>query len=200
LPRFTPENGDAMIKLHSFSLVMGLLFGGFGLLAEETSKMPEMPPPVKEHEWLQKFVGEWESAVEVAMEPGKPPMKCKGTESARMLGGFWIVGEGKGKMEGVPGTMTSLMTLGYDPQKSKYVGTWVDSMNSYLWNYEGTVDATGKVLTLETQGPCPLKPGLVRFKEVTEFKSDDHRVFTSSMQEDDGRWVTMVTASYHRKK
>ena len=82
----------------------------------------------KEHEWLQKFVGEWESAVEVTMEPGKPPMKCKGIESTRMLGGFWVVGEATGKMEGVPGTMTSLMTLGYDPQKSKYVGTWVDSM------------------------------------------------------------------------
>ena len=90
--------------------------------------------------------------------------------------------------------------LGYDAEKRKYVGTWVDSMNSYLWKYEGSVDASGKVLTLETVGPSPLKPGLVRFKEVTEFRSKDHRVFTSSMQNDDGTWVTLVTADYRRKK
>lgn len=60
-----------------------------------------MPPPVKEHAWLQQLVGEWESETEVFMEPGKPPMKGKGSEAARMLGGFWLVGEGKGEMMGM---------------------------------------------------------------------------------------------------
>ena len=133
------------------------------------------------------------------MEPGKPAIKAKGTETSRLIGGFWVVGEGKGEMMNMP--FTSVLTLGYDPDKKKYVGTWVDSMSSYLWKYEGTVDATGKILTLETEGPCPMAPGkLSKFREVTEFKSKDHRVFTSSILADDGKWTTMVTVNSHRKK
>src|SRR5688500_4131390 len=124
---FIVRYNPPMKKLPTFNLVVALLIGDIVLRGEETSKMPVLPAPVKEHEWLKQFVGEWQSDVEITMEPGKPPMKGKGTERTRMLGGFWVVGEGTGEMEGMPAPMTSRLTLGYDPQKSKYVGTWVDS-------------------------------------------------------------------------
>ncbi len=54
------------------------------------------------------------------MGPGKPPEKAKGTESVRSLGGLWILAEGRGEMPG-GGAMTTMMTLGYDPQKKR---TW----------------------------------------------------------------------------
>lgn len=74
-------------------------------------------------------------------------------------------------------------------------------MSSYLWHYEGTVDATGRILTLETEGPQPDAPGKnVAFREVTEFKSNDYRVFTSSRQTADGQWTTMLTIHYRRRK
>ena len=57
-----------------------------------------VPQPTKEHEWLKQFVGEWESELEVFMEPGKPPMKSKGTEVCRAIGGLWVIGEGKSDM------------------------------------------------------------------------------------------------------
>jgi hypothetical protein len=57
------------------------------------------------------------------MEPGKPPKKFKGSESVRSLGGLWVQGEGCGEMPG-GGMATTLMMLGYDPQKKQYVGTW----------------------------------------------------------------------------
>jgi hypothetical protein len=158
-----------------------------------------MPQPVKEHQWLQQFVGEWDTQTEINM-PGMPaPIKAQGTETVRSIGGFWIVGEGTSTMEGM-GTMTGIVTLGYDPEKQKYLGTWIDSMTSTLWKYEGTVDAEGKKLTLHTEGPCPIKPGIVKFTETVEFKSKDHRIFTSSFQNDDGSWVKMVTVNQHRKK
>src|SRR5688572_16447612 len=108
--------------------------------------------PQKEHQWLQKLVGEWTSESEMEMEPGKSPERCKGTESVRSLGGLWIVGEGSGEMPG-GGLATMILTLGYDPQKGRYVGTWVGSMMTHLWIYEGSLDAAGKVLTLDTEGP-----------------------------------------------
>ena len=166
------------------------------LFAQEA---PELPTPEKEHEWLQQFVGEWEAEVEVTIDPGQPALTGKGEETVRSLGGFWIVAEGQSEMMGMK--MGSVLTLGYAPERQKYVGTWIDSMTSYLWKYEGTVDETGKVLTLETVGPCHLAAGAHRkFKEVTEFKNKDYRVFTSSVQDEDGEWTTIVTGHYRRKK
>ena len=95
--------------------------------------------PQDEHQWLQKLVGEWSYEVEVMADPDQvldqaPEQaleKSTGTESVRTLGGFWILAEGQGEMPGC-GAATTLMTIGYDPQKQRYVGTWVGSMMSFL--------------------------------------------------------------------
>lgn len=175
-------------------LAAALLFAGTLLAAEP----PAMPKPVAEHDWLKQFAGEWETETEIFMEPGKPPMKARGTESARMLGGFWVMGEHKGEFMGTP--FTGVMTVGFDPGKKKYVGTWVDSNTSALWQYVGTVDASGKVLTLETEGFCPMEQQVCQFKDVIEFKSSDHRVLTSTKLGKDGKWTPVMTLNAHRKK
>ena len=184
------------MKTSMIAGLLGLLVYAGSLSAQD---VPEHPSPEKEHEWLQQFVGEWESEFEVTIEPGQPPLKGKGEETVRTLGGFWIVADGKSEMMGMP--FSSVLTLGYDPERQKYVGTWVDSMSSYLWKYEGKVDEAGQVLTVETTGPCHLAAGALRkFKEVTEFKNKDYRVFTSSVQDEDGKWTTIVTGHFRRKK
>ena len=43
--------------------------------------------PHKEHQWLQKLVGEWTCESEATMEPGKPPERFTGTES--VTSGCW---------------------------------------------------------------------------------------------------------------
>ena len=97
----------------------------------------------KEHQWLQKLVGDWTFETEATMEPGEPPMKSKGTESVRSLGGLWIIAEGQGDMpDGSPATM--IMTLGYDPHTKRYTGTWIGSMMTHLWVYDGTMMPVGK--------------------------------------------------------
>jgi Protein of unknown function (DUF1579) len=162
------------------------------------SSAQDYPKPVPEHEWLQQFVGEWDADTEMYMEPGKPPQRLKATESTRTLGGFWVIAEGKGAYLDQP--YASILTLGYDTQKKKYLGTFIDSTLGYLWKYEGTVDPAGKILTLETEGPHPGVPGkLSRFRELTEFKSKDHRVFTSSVEGEDGKWLNLVNINYQRK-
>src|SRR5215207_7310901 len=125
--------------------LVALMVLSFGLTlrvaraADEAAKMPEMPKPQKEHAWLGQLVGEWAAEGEMFMEPGKPPMKNKGVETARAIGGFWIHAEHK--MDVMGQQMTGILTLGYDAEKKKYVGTWVDSMQGHMWKYEGTVDA-----------------------------------------------------------
>lgn len=180
------------------TLAMGLLLLSSAFVQAEEKKMCNMPAPTPQHEWLKKFVGNWKTVAEIYMEPGKPPVVAKGTDTFRMVGGFWVVGEGKGEMMGQQ--FASVLTLGYDPKAKEYIGTWIDSMTSHLWEYEGTVDKSGTVLTLRAEGPCPMQPGkTIQFREVTQFVSKDKRIFTSSMKGNDGKWVTMVKVTATRK-
>jgi hypothetical protein len=141
-----------MRTITTLLFAMTLVTGAFVVGAQETQEMqeppemPEMPAPQQEHQWLQQFVGEWEYDGEIVMTPGEPPAKCAGTETVRSIGGFWIVAESTGTF--MDESMTGVFTLGYSPDKDKYIGTWLSSMDSYLWSYEGTRDETGNVLTL----------------------------------------------------
>jgi len=190
-------------------LALTSVAGAFALTAQDKPKpkekdtkameMPAMPGPEKEHAWLQQFVGEWTFEAECSMGPDQQPMKNTGTERVRSLGGFWIVGEGSAEMMGQK--MSTLLTLGYDTQRKKYVGSWVDSMTSFMWAYTGTVDAAGKTLTLETEGPNFMEAGKTcKFREVLEIKGKNSKMHTASMLGDDGKWTTFMTAKYQRKE
>jgi len=153
-----------------------------------------------EHYWLQKLVGDWTYETEVMMEPDQPPEKATGTESVRSLKGLWILAEGQGEMPGC-GTATTMVTLGYDPEKQRYVGTWIGSMMTHLWLYEGELDAAERVLTLNSEGPAMNDEGkMAKYKDAVEFKSDDHRVLTSYVLGDDGEWHKFMIANYQRKQ
>jgi hypothetical protein len=155
--------------------------------------------PQKEHQWLQRLVGEWTCEGEATMAPGQPPSKWKGTETVRSLGGVWILAEGQGEMPD-SGSATTLMTLGYDPVKKRFVGTFIGSMMTHMWLYEGGLDAGGMILTLDTEGPNMAAEGkTARYKDIIEFKNDDHRLLSSEMLGDDGEWHRFMTATYRRK-
>jgi len=159
-------------------------------------EQPSLPGPEKEHAFLKQFVGEWETASESSFGPGQPSLKCQGSMRARMLGEIWLLSESENSMMGT--TVNALQTIGYDPQKKKYVGTWVDSMFNYLWRYEGEVK--GQMLTLEAEGPNFMAAGkLTKFQDVYEFKSPDEIAITSKMLVDDGKWVTFMTGSAKRR-
>ena len=161
--------------------------------------MPFQAEPQQEHRWLQKFVGDWVYEGECLMGPDQPPEKNTGTESVRAIGELWIMGEGKGEMPGgEPATM--FLTVGYDPQQKKYVGSWIGSMMTHLWVYEGALDESGKILTLESDGPDFVIEGkTARYRDTFEFASDDHRILRSSVRGDDGSWTTFMTSHYRRK-
>jgi Protein of unknown function (DUF1579) len=155
--------------------------------------------PQKEHQWLDKFVGEWISETECSMGPDQPPSKTQGSEIVRTLGGLWIIAEGKGGMpDGDTGT--TIMTLGYDPQSDRYVGTFIGSMMTHLWVYNGSVDTTGKVLALDTEGPNFTQSAMAQYKDIIEFVNDDHRIMTSQILGEDGKWLQFMTAHYRRQK
>lgn len=152
--------------------------------------------PEDEHRWLQQLVGEW------TYESGDAQggAKSTGTETVRSVGEIWIQAEGRGTMpDGGPGI--SLMTLGYDPARRRFVGTWLGSMMTHLWIYDGELDSARQVLTLNSEGPSFSGDGTMgKYQDVIELKSADHRVLRGRTLGADGKWQEFMTTHYRRKK
>mgnify|MGYP000870749808 CR=1 FL=1 len=153
--------------------------------------------PTPEHGWLMRLAGDWTYAAACPGNESKetPPW----TESVRPMGDLWVVARGGGKMPD-GSTADTLMTLGYDPARQRFVGTWAGSMAAYLWVYEGTLDESGTTLTLDTEGPNFMANdgSMTRFQDIITLTPDGQRSFTARMLGADGAWTTIMTADYHR--
>lgn len=152
--------------------------------------------PQKQHQWLDRFIGEWTWESECNMGADQPPTKTIGTEVVRSLGGLWIIAEGVGGADGCSGK--TIMTLGFDPQNDRFVGTFIASMMTHLWPYNGSLNAAEKILTLDSEGPS--ENTIAKYQDIIEFISDDHRVLKSQILGDDGNWNQFKTAHYRRQK
>ena len=164
----------------------------------------QTPPPVAEsqpqHRWLRKLLGEWTYEFQEPAGPKEPAVKATGTESVRAIGDLWVLAEGRGEMPGA-GLHTTIQTLGYAPDKGRFVGTWIGSMMTDLWIYDGELDPAERVLTLNSEGPSMKGDGTrAQYQDVIEFKNDDHRVLTARTQKEDGTWQQFMTVHYRRKK
>ncbi|GAB4115534.1 MAG: DUF1579 domain-containing protein [Acidobacteriota bacterium] len=156
------------------------------------------PQPTREHEWLQQLVGEWTYEMTAAGSPAGSA-EIRGGESVRSIGGLWVMLEGHGSMpDGSPAV--TIMTLGYDPEKQSFTGTFIGSMMTYLWTYRGSLDSSGKVLTLDTEGPSMAGDGKIcKYKDIVEIVDADTRLLRSRMLGDDGQWQEFMQATYRRK-
>jgi hypothetical protein len=166
-----------------------------------TAQQPSIMPAerTKEHEWLDRLVGEWQYETTHALEPGGPELTFRGTETVRSLDGIWIVGEGRGPAPDGSDS-TSILTLGFDPVRRRYVGTWIGSMMNYLWVYDGELDESGRVLSLHAAGPDFQSPGKVReYKDVVELVDENTRTLSGWIRGDDGEWAKMMTVTYRRR-
>lgn len=151
-----------------------------------------------EHKWLEQLVGEWTSEMDGCAGPDKPNEKFVGTETVRSLK-VWVLLEGTMPMPD-GGSGRTVMTLGYDTARKKFVGTFIGSMMTNLWIYEGELDAGGKVLTLDADGPSFADPTkTAKYKDSIEIVSPDHRTLSSCYLTDDGTWTHFMTAHYRRK-
>ncbi|ACE90245.1 DUF1579 domain-containing protein [Rhizobium phaseoli] len=147
---------------------------------------------LKEHSFLERLIGDW-SVTAPEMGGGDD-----WTETVRSLHGIWFVAEGHGRMPDGK-QATTILTLGYNAEKGKYVGSWIGSMMDFMWVYEGEVDASGNVLDLYTTGPDFNGEGLADYRERITFINPDHRTFTSSARQADGSWKQFMEAHYIRK-
>lgn len=172
--------------------LLGLAFFSTPVVGQDAG---DFLKPAKQHELLRKFVGEWTTQSSCTMTPGADPIPSTGTIKARLLGEFWLINEMESSIAGT--SFKAIQTVGYDNENKKYVATWIDSLNDYMWKYNG--EATGNKLVFEAEGPSYLVPGeSMRFRDTYEFAGED-KIRLKSEAFNNGKWSTFMSGTATRK-
>jgi hypothetical protein len=160
-------------------------------LAEQHNDKAAASSPQAAH--FKKAVGTWDATVTSMGQTSK------GTETIRVLGdGMWLVSDFESPMGGSPFQGHGI--TGYDTQKKKFTGVWVDTMSPMPMHMEGTLDASGKVLTMTGDMPDPATPGKMIPSTMVETWTDANtRVFTMGIPGPDGKNMEMMKIEYKRK-
>lgn len=155
--------------------------------------------PQSEHAWLQQFIGDWDVRSRCRMLPDEPPQESVGRMTCRSLGGLWLIAEGEAESPDGD-AVQSIMTIGYDPQRQCYIGTFVASMMTHLWPYSGVREPGSNRLVLNSEGPRFDGAGTAKYRDTLEFRDRDHWIFSGEVLADDGTWQNIMSSDNRRRQ
>jgi hypothetical protein len=154
--------------------------------------------PGAPHKVLASMAGSWNTKTKAWMEPNKPPMESTGTcEQKMLLGGRYLQQEYNGEMMGSPFTGVNL--IGYDNHTKKYVSTWIDSMSTGIYYFEGTASADGKTITQESSYDDPVRGPMV-WRSVTRIVDDNTLEYEMYLTPKGGKKEKMMEMTVTRKR
>ena len=154
-----------------------------------------MPGPM--HELMKPMAGNWKTTSKTWMEPGEPKISEGTCESTWILGNRYLQSSYKGAMEGMPFEGVGIM--GYDNVKKEFVSVWMDNMSTGVAMSDGMMDASGKVLTMNSMMADPQTGKMVPYKFVTTVKDNDMYTMTMSSVMD-GKERMDMEITYTRMK
>jgi hypothetical protein len=161
-------------------------------------QMMKYANPVKEHEYLKKYVGTWDVEVKSWAQPGTEPMTSKGVMKGELIfGGRYAKCSFDGTMMSQP--FTGMQITGYDLFQKKYVGLWIDSMSTHFSLTTGMLDATGKIFTETGIWPDPMTGGTSKVKIVTTWLTDGKYRYEMFMAGPDGKDVKSMEITYTKR-
>jgi len=172
----------------SIGLAVALLLAvPFTTLAQEPAK------PGKEHAELKKLEGVWDAVMKMAEAPEPMP----GVVTYKMeCDGMWLTSDFKMDVPGFK--FQGRGTDGYDQNKKKYVGFWVDSMSSAPMIMEGTMDPATKTTTMTGEGPG-MNGTPIKMKNVSTWTSADSMTLEVFVVMPDGEEKKSMTITYTRR-
>ncbi len=154
--------------------------------------------PGAPHKMLAKLVGSWTTKTKAWMEPEKPPTEGTGTCEQRMiLDGHYLQQEYTGDMMGSP--FTGINLIGYDNHIKKYVSTWIDSMSTGIYYFEGTASTDGKTITQECSYDDPVRGPMV-WRSVTKILDDNTLEYEMYLIPKGGKEEKMMEMTVTRKR
>lgn len=154
--------------------------------------------PGAPHKKLASLVGSWTTKTKAWMEPEKPPMEGIGTCEERMiLNGRYLQQDYTGEMMGSP--FTGINLIAYDNHTKKYVSTWIDSMSTGIYYFEGTADADGNTITQESSYDDPVK-GPTVWRSVTRIVDENTLEYEMFLTPKGGKEEKMMEMTVTRKR
>lgn len=129
--------------------------------------------PTEAHAKLEPMIGTFDVEYSFSFGPGMPPITSKGRQTARWILGKRFIEVTSQSTPDEEFKMEAMAIIGFDTRSQKYFWFGVDSSDTYSVFAEGTLDDTGKVLTLLGTND---EPGLgkVPFKFINTRQDADH--------------------------
>jgi len=145
---------------------------------EMMKKWAEAATPGEPHRVLDQFVGKWDVSTRMWLEgPAKPPTEAKASAEIKwILDGRYLQEDATSQMMGMP--HKSVGVTGYDNIRKKYVISYIDNMSTAIFTGEGTLDESGKVMTLFGKFDEPMtgeRDKVIKF--VTRLIGPDKHIF-----------------------
>lgn len=163
----------------------------------------EMPAdePGEMHKFLAKFEGKWSGTVKHSYDPSQPPTESQTSGKQWMeFGGRYLFSTFEGDMGPEAGgqRFRGHGIMGYNNTLKKFQSTWVDNMSTAVENNAGTLDASGKVLTLTGNMTNAMAGGTVKARWVITWTGPDSYTEDFYMPGPDGKEFKTMELNFKR--
>lgn len=157
----------------------------------------ELATPGAPHKLLAEMAGKWTVKSRWWMDPGAPPMESTGASEQKMvLDGRFLHQEFSGEMMGSP--FNGVGFTGFKNYTGKYVSTWMDSMGTGIYYFEGKAGPDGKTITQTCDYDDPVR-GPLKWRSVTRFVDRNRLEFEMYTTDSSGKEGKMGEMTYTRK-
>jgi hypothetical protein len=149
------------------------------------------------HEFLKKFVGDWDVQMTFWTAPGKPPVTSKAASKADVrFGGRFLFISFMGEMMGKP--FAGQQIVGYDNMKKTYVTLWMDNTSTHIFRTTGMRE--GNVITETGKWPDPVTGKESGVKARTTLLHGNEYLYEQFMVQDDGKEFKSLELRCLRKR
>ena len=153
--------------------------------------------PGAPHKLLANLPGSWTTKTTAWMSPDEPPVEGTGTcEQKMILDGRYLQQEYTGEMMGSP--FTGINLIGYDNHTKKYESTWIDSMSTGIYYFEGRASADGRTITQESNYDDPVR-GPTVWRSVTRIVDDNTLKYEMYLTSKGGKKEKMMEMTMTRR-
>src|SRR3972149_7565960 len=127
--------------------------------------------PGEQQKLLSKGGGRGTPLTGAGERPGRPPQESAGfCEQKMILGGRFLQQECSGEMMG--SAFNGIGFTGYDNNTRKFVSTWMDSMGTAIYLFEGPANPDGRSFTQKCRYAEPVK-GPMEWRSTCRLRGDN---------------------------